>query len=511
MANQDNSPATPDTHDENHLIAERRAKLAARRERAAETGGSAFPNDFRRDSLAAELLSELGELDKAELESRSRQAAVAGRIMRKRGPFLVIQDVSGQIQLYVDKKGLPAEVLDDIKGWDIGDIVAGRGPVHKSGKGDLYVMMAEAKLLTKSLRPLPDKFHGLTDTEARYRQRYVDLIMNPESRRAFEVRAGVIASIRRFFEARGFMEVETPMLQPIPGGATARPFVTHHNALDIDMYLRIAPELYLKRLVVGGFERVFEINRNFRNEGLSTRHNPEFTMLEFYWAYADYHDLLDLTEQMVRNAAQEVLGTTTLNYQGTEYDLAQPFRRLTLREAILEHGGQLDQPIGAADIDSLDSARATAVKLGLQVKEGWGLGKLQTEIFEAVAESKLDQPTFITEYPAEVSPLARRNDANPFVTDRFEFFVGGREIANGFSELNDAEDQAERFAAQVAEKDAGDLEAMYYDADYVRALEYGLPPTAGEGIGIDRLVMLFTDSPSIRDVLLFPAMRPQAD
>ena len=500
MANQD-SPQ----HDENHLIAERRAKLAARREKAAEHGGSAFPNDFRRDSLAAELQAELGEFDKAELESRNRQAAVAGRIMRKRGPFIVIQDVSGQIQLYVDKKGLPEEILEDVKGWDLGDIVAARGPVHKSGKGDLYVMMVEAKLLTKSLRPLPDKFHGLTDMEARYRQRYVDLIMNPESRRAFEVRAGVIASIRRFFEARGFMEVETPMLQPIPGGATARPFITHHNALDIDMYLRIAPELYLKRLVVGGFERVFEINRNFRNEGLSTRHNPEFTMLEFYWAYADYRDLLDLTEEMIRNAAREVLGSTVLNYQGTEYDLGKPFRRLTLREAILEHG----DGIADADIDTLEAARDTAMALGLQVKEGWGLGKLQTEIFEEVAEHRLDQPTFIIEYPAEVSPLARRNDANPFVTDRFEFFVGGREIANGFSELNDAEDQAERFAAQVAEKEAGDLEAMYYDADYVRALEYGLPPTAGEGIGIDRLVMLFTDSPSIRDVLLFPAMRPE--
>ncbi|GAB2781075.1 lysine--tRNA ligase [Halomonas shantousis] len=502
MANQD-SPQ----HDENHLITERRAKLAARREHAAATGTSAFPNDFRRDSLAAELIDELGDKDKAELEALDRQAAVAGRIMRKRGPFIVIQDVSGQIQLYVDKKGLPEDVLEDVKGWDIGDIVAARGPVHKSGKGDLYVMMVEARLLTKSLRPLPDKFHGLTDTEARYRQRYVDLIMNPESRRAFEVRAGVIASIRRFFEARGFMEVETPMLQPIPGGATARPFITHHNALDIDMYLRIAPELYLKRLVVGGFERVFEINRNFRNEGLSTRHNPEFTMLEFYWAYADYRDLLDLTEAMIRNAAEEVLGTAVLNYQGTEYDLGQPFRRLTLRKAILEYG----DGIADADIDTLEAARDTAMKLGLQVKEGWGLGKLQTEIFEEVAEHQLDQPTFIIEYPAEVSPLARRNDANPFVTDRFEFFVGGREIANGFSELNDAEDQAERFAAQVAEKEAGDLEAMYFDADYVRALEYGLPPTAGEGIGIDRLVMLFTDSPSIRDVLLFPAMRPQAD
>ncbi|WP_106478987.1 lysine--tRNA ligase [Phytohalomonas tamaricis] len=502
MANQDQPQ-----HDENHLIAERRTKLTARRERAAANGTSAFPNDFRRDSLAAELIAELGDKDKEALEALGRQASVAGRIMRKRGPFIVIQDVSAQIQLYVDKKGLAEEVLEDVKGWDIGDIVAAQGPVHKSGKGDLYVMMVEAKLLTKSLRPLPDKFHGLTDQESRYRQRYVDLIMNPEVRDTFKVRAGVIAAIRQFFTERDFMEVETPMLQPIPGGATARPFITHHNALDIDMYLRIAPELYLKRLVVGGFERVFEINRNFRNEGLSTRHNPEFTMLEFYWAYADYRDLIDLTEQLIRFAAQKVLGTTTINYQGTEYDLAQPFDRLTMRESILKYGDGIE----SAELDTLESARAIAERLGLQIKSGWGLGKLQTEIFEHVAEHRLDRPTFITEYPAEVSPLARRNDANPFVTDRFEFFVGGREIANGFSELNDAEDQAERFQAQVAEKDAGDVEAMYFDADYVRALEYGMPPTAGEGIGIDRLVMLLTDSPSIRDVLLFPAMRPVAE
>ncbi|MBT2774903.1 lysine--tRNA ligase [Halomonas sp. ISL-60] len=503
MANQDASSF----ENENHLIAERRAKLTARRELAAEQGKSAFPNDFRRDSLTAELQNTFGDKDKAELEALDHHASVAGRVMRQRGPFIVIQDVAGQIQLYVDKKGLPADVLEDVKSWDIGDIVAAHGPVHKSGKGDLYVMMKEAQLLTKSLRPLPDKFHGLTDMEARYRQRYVDLIMNPQSRKVFETRAAVISSMRRFFEARGFMEVETPMLQPIPGGAAARPFITHHNALDIDMYLRIAPELYLKRLVVGGFEKVFEINRNFRNEGLSTRHNPEFTMVEFYWAYADYRDLLDMTEAMLRTAAEEVLGSAIIEYQGASYDFGKPFARLTLRQAILDHG----DGIADSDLDSLEAARATAEKLGIKVKESWGLGKVQTEIFEEVAEHKLDQPTFITEYPAEVSPLARRNDANPFVTDRFEFFVGGREIANGFSELNDAEDQAERFRAQSAEKDAGDLEAMYYDADYVRALEYGMPPTAGEGIGIDRLVMLFTDSASIRDVLLFPAMRPEVD
>ena len=511
--------AHPDSpqNDENRLIAERRAKLAARRALAADTGASAFPNDFRRDSLAAELDAELGDKEKAELETLGRQAAVAGRIMRKRGPFLVIQDPSGTIQLYVDKKGLPAEVLEDVKGWDIGDIVAAHGPVHKSGKGDLYVMMVEARLLTKSLRPLPDKFHGLTDLEARYRQRYVDLIVNPDSRRVFEARAGVISAMRRFFEDRGFMEVETPMLQPIPGGATARPFVTHHNALDIDMYLRIAPELYLKRLVVGGFERVFEINRNFRNEGLSTRHNPEFTMIEFYQAHANHHDLMDLTEAMLRSVAQKVLGTTTVvntvrNAEGEvletfEYDFGQPLRRITVFDAILE----FNPDIHAEALADEAAARQIAERLDIDVKDGWGLGKIQIEIFEKAVEHRLQQPTFITEYPTEVSPLARRKDSDPFVTERFEFFVGGREIANGFSELNDAEDQAERFAAQAAEKEAGDDEAMYFDADYVRALEFGLPPTAGEGIGIDRLVMLFTDSASIRDVLLFPAMRPEVD
>ncbi len=516
MANQSSSPESPQT-DENRLIAERRAKLAARRERAAAIGGSAFPNDFRRDSLAAELIAELGEKDKAELEALSRPAAVAGRIMRKRGPFLVIQDPSATIQLYVDKQGLPEATLEDIKGWDIGDIVAARGPVHKSGKGDLYVMMEEARLLTKSLRPLPDKFHGLTDMEARYRQRYVDLIMNPDSRKVFETRAGVISAMRRFFEERGFMEVETPMLQPIPGGATARPFITHHNALDIDMYLRIAPELYLKRLVVGGFEKVFEINRNFRNEGLSTRHNPEFTMVEFYQAHANHHDLMDLTEEMLRTVALKVLGTTTVvntvrSAEGEvletyEYDFGKPLKRISVFDSILE----FNPDIHAEALADEAAARQIAERLDIDVKDGWGLGKIQIEIFEKTVEHRLKDPTFITDYPTEVSPLARRNDSNPFVTERFEFFVGGREIANGFSELNDAEDQAERFRAQAAEKEAGDLEAMYYDADYVRALEYGMPPTAGEGIGIDRLVMLFTDSASIRDVLLFPAMRPEVE
>ncbi|GHE22385.1 lysine--tRNA ligase [Halomonas urumqiensis] len=516
MVNQSSSPESPQS-DENRLIAERRAKLAERRQLADSRGESVFPNDFRRDSQAASLIEELGDKDKAELEALDRQAAVAGRIMRKRGPFIVIQDVTGQIQLYVDKKGLPEATLEDIKRWDIGDIVAARGPVHKSGKGDLYVMMVEARLLTKSLRPLPDKFHGLTDMEARYRQRYVDLIMNPDSRKVFETRAGIISVMRRFFEARGYMEVETPMLQPIPGGATARPFVTHHNALDIDMYLRIAPELYLKRLVVGGFERVFEINRNFRNEGLSTRHNPEFTMVEFYQAYADYHDLMDLTEELLRTLARDVLGTTKVvntvrNNEGEvletyEYDFGKPLTRLSVFDAILE----FNPDIHAAALSDESAARQIAERLDIDVKDGWGLGKIQIEIFEKTVEHRLKQPTFITDYPTEVSPLARRKDSDPFVTERFEFFVGGREIANGFSELNDAEDQAERFREQVAEKDAGDLEAMFFDADYVRALEVGLPPTAGEGIGIDRLVMLFTDSASIRDVLLFPAMRPEGD
>jgi lysyl-tRNA synthetase class 2 len=512
MAIQDSPP-----HDENPLIAERRAKLAAYRERAESRGESAFPNDFRRDSLAAELLAELGERDKESLEALAREAAVAGRIMRKRGPFIVIQDASGQIQLYVDKKGLPPEVLEEIRGWDIGDIVGGRGPVHKSGKGDLYVMMREARLLTKSLRPLPDKFHGLTDLEARYRQRYVDLIMNPDSRRVFEIRAAVISAMRRFFEERGFMEVETPMLQRIPGGAAARPFVTHHNALDIDMYLRIAPELYLKRLVVGGFERVFEINRNFRNEGLSTRHNPEFTMIEFYQAYADHHDLMDLTEEMLRSLTLEVLDTTTVvntvrNADGEvletfEYDFGRPLKRISVFDAILE----VNADIHAEALADEAAARQIAERLDIDVEDGWGLGRIQVEIFEKTVEHRLRAPTFITDYPTEVSPLARRKDSDPFVTERFEFFVGGREIANGFSELNDAEDQAERFRAQAAEKEAGDAEAMYYDADFVRALEVGLPPTAGEGIGIDRLVMLLTDSASIRDVLLFPAMRPEVE
>jgi lysyl-tRNA synthetase class 2 len=498
MANE-NSPEQSATED-NKLIAERRAKLNSIREQR-----NAYPNDFRRDAYAEDLQKEFADKEKPELEALDHKVSIAGRIVRNRGAFMLLQDMSGQIQAYVNRKSLSPELLADQKTWDLGDIVGIKGPVHKSGKGDLYVDMQEAVLLTKALRPLPDKHKGLADMETRYRQRYVDLIVNEESRKTFQMRSQIVSTIRRFLEDRRFTEVETPMMQTIPGGASARPFVTHHNAMDMQMFLRIAPELYLKRLVVGGFERVFEINRNFRNEGVSTRHNPEFTMIEFYQAYADYKDLMDLTEDMLRDVAEKVLGTTKVTYQGSEYDFGAPFVRMTMVESILHYNPELTE----TDISTLEAATEVAKKLGIQVKPIWGLGKLQTEIFEETAESKLDQPTFITAYPAEVSPLARRNDDNPFITDRFEFFVGGREIANGFSELNDPEDQADRFNKQVAEKDAGDDEAMHFDADYINALEHGLPPTAGEGIGIDRLVMLFTDAPSIRDVILFPHMRRQ--
>ncbi|TVZ38488.1 lysyl-tRNA synthetase, class II [Alteromonadaceae bacterium 2753L.S.0a.02] len=486
--------------DENKLIAERRAKLAELREQ-----GNPFPNSFRPAHKAQALQDEHSEKTKEALETEAMVVSVAGRVIRNRGAFMVLQDGSGQIQLYVTK-----EARAFAKSIDLGDIIGVRGHLHKSGKGDLYVNLNEYQLLTKALRPLPDKYHGLADQELRYRQRYVDLIANPEVRQTFLLRSKIVQFIRDYLNGREFLEVETPMLQAIPGGATARPFETHHNALDIDMYLRIAPELYLKRLVVGGFERVYEINRNFRNEGLSTRHNPEFTMLEFYQAYADYKDLMDLTEDMLRKLTETVLGSSrvTASADATEavtYDFSQPFTRLSVFNSILHFNPDLTP----AHIDNLEGACELAKALGIPIKDSWGLGKVQIEIFEKTVEHRLIQPTFITEYPTEVSPLARRNDSNAFVTDRFEFFVGGREIANGFSELNDAEDQAERFKKQVAEKDAGDDEAMHYDADYVRALEYGLPPTAGEGIGIDRLVMLLTDAPSIRDVLLFPHMRPE--
>tara|TARA_A100001391_G_scaffold200821_1_gene186191 strand:- start:197 stop:1693 length:1497 start_codon:yes stop_codon:yes gene_type:complete len=488
--------------DENKLIAQRREKLQAIRER-----GEAFPNDFRRSAYARELHEEFDALSKEDIEAAGREVKVVGRVIRIRGPFMVVLDGSGQIQLYLNFKNFDDALNAEIKSWDLGDIVAAEGEMFKTGKGELSVRVSAIRLLTKALRPLPDKHKGLTDTEVRYRQRYVDLIANEEVRETFIIRSKIVDSIRRFMNAQNYMEVETPMLQMIPGGATARPFITHHNALDQDMYLRIAPELYLKRLVVGGFERVYEINRNFRNEGLSTRHNPEFTMLEFYQAYADYHELMDLTESMLRTVAEEVLGQTSVSYQDLEIDFAGTFPRMTLTDAIVEHVPELE----TGQVNDFAQLKAFAQSKGMDVKDSWGLGKLQLEVFEAEVEENLLQPTFITEYPTEVSPLARRNNDDPEVTDRFELFIAGREIANGFSELNDPEDQAERFRAQVAEKEAGDHEAMHFDSDYITALEYGMPPTAGEGIGIDRLVMLYTDSPSIRDVLLFPHMRPQHD
>ena len=490
--------------DEHALIAQRREKL-----RALRDSGNAFPNDFRRDAIAGELHAEYDDKENDVLESAPIRVRVAGRLMAKRvmgkASFAQLQDMSGRIQLFLQRDALPEGVYQEFKGWDIGDIIGAEGVLFKTKTGELSVKAESIRILTKSLRPLPEKFHGLADQETRYRQRYVDLIMNEVSRDTFRMRSAIVQFIRQYLNDRDYLEVETPMMQAIPGGAVARPFSTYHNALDMDLFLRIAPELYLKRLVVGGYERVYEINRNFRNEGLSTRHNPEFTMLEFYQAYADYHDLMDLTEDLLRSMAQELCGSTTIHYQGKDYDFGKPFRRMTVFESILEFNPDLC----AGDIDNPESARTVAGKLGIPLKDSYGLGKVQIEIFEKTVEDRLTDPTFITAYPTEVSPLARRSDDDPFVTDRFEFFVGGREIANGFSELNDAEDQADRFRSQVAEKDAGDLEAMHYDADYIRALEHGMPPTAGEGIGIDRLVMLFTDSPSIRDVLLFPHMRPE--
>jgi lysyl-tRNA synthetase class 2 len=505
--------------DENKLIAERRGKLAQIRENCPSNG---FPNQFDRKHYAQDLQTTFGDKDKETLVEEANIFSIAGRIMAKRGPFIVLQDMTGQIQSYASK-----DTQKDIKAkygsLDIGDIIGVSGILHKSGKGDLYVDMAEYQLLTKALRPLPEKFHGLADQETKYRQRYVDLITNPETRKTFKIRSQIVSGIRNFLTEREFMEVETPMLQVIPGGATAKPFTTHHNALDIDMYLRIAPELYLKRLVVGGFERVFEINRNFRNEGLSTRHNPEFTMLEFYQAYADFNDLMNLTEEMLRYLAETVMGTsiitnTVKNAEGEvvetkEYDFAKPFQRLSMGDAVLKYWPDANATAINDPENHLPELKTMAKQLHIKepVVDGiWGAGKYLCEIFEATAEEQLDQPTFITQYPWEVSPLARRNDENAFVTDRFEFFVGGKELANGFSELNDSEDQASRFKKQVQEKDAGDDEAMHFDDDYITALEYGLPPTAGEGIGIDRLVMLFTDSPTIKDVILFPHMKPQS-
>lgn len=496
---------TETVQDEQEQIQQRRQKLQALR---AE--GTAFPTDFRRNVVAGELLAEYGEKSKEELEANPVRVKVAGRMMTRRimgkASFCHIQDMSGKIQLYITRDALPEGFYNEqFKKWDVGDIIGAEGGLFKTKVGELSIRVDAIRLLTKALRPLPEKFHGIADQEIKYRQRYLDLIMNEASRNTFRIRSQIVSYIRQFLMARDFLEVETPMMQVIPGGATARPFQTYHNALDMEMYLRIAPELYLKRLVVGGFERVFEINRNFRNEGLSTRHNPEFTMLEFYQAYAEYEDLMDLTEAMLRGIAEEIVGESMIEYQGEKYDFGKPFERMTVVESILHFNPDLT----LSDIDNRESAVKVAEKLNIPVKESYGLGKVQIEIFEKTVEHRLMNPTFITAYPVEVSPLARRNDENPEVTDRFEFFVGGREIANGFTELNDAEDQAERFRKQVEEKDAGDNEAMHYDADYITALEHGMPPTAGEGIGIDRLVMLFTDAPSIRDVLLFPHLKPK--
>ncbi|WP_291335499.1 lysine--tRNA ligase [Acinetobacter sp. UBA801] len=490
---------------ENDLIAQRHAKLKQIQEQAQAKGTSPWPNTFKREHYAEDLQAQFAEISKEEIEAGEKvYVSVAGRVMLNRGSFIVIQDMTGRIQLYVARKELSAETLETIKSLDLGDIIAVKGYIGRSGKGDLYVHIEHLELLTKSLRPLPDKYHGLSDTEAKYRKRYLDLIVNEDTRKTFEIRAKVVSGIRAFLTEQRFMEVETPMMHVIPGGASARPFETHHNALDMPLFLRIAPELYLKRLVVGGFERVFEINRNFRNEGVSTRHNPEFTMIEFYQAYADYKDLMALTEQMLEKLALDILGTTDVPYGDEVYSFKGPFKKISMFDAILEHNPQFT-PENVNDRDFL--AKFVQEELKEQVKPGFGLGKLQTIVFEETVETQLRQPTFITEYPAETSPLARRNDDNPHITDRFEFFIGGRELANGFSELNDPIDQAERFQAQVAEKDAGDDEAMHYDADFIEALEYGLPPTAGEGIGIDRLVMLFANAASIRDVILFPHMR----
>ncbi len=488
--------------DENQIIAERRGKLAALR-----AAGQPFPNDFRRDALAADLHAAHGGDDNATLEPKAIEVAVAGRMMLKRvmgkACFATLQDFSGRIQLYVTLDGVGADTLESFKRWDLGDIVGATGTLFRTKTGELSVKCAEVRLLSKSLRPLPEKFHGMTDQEQRYRQRYVDLITNPESRDVFVKRSQIVQAIREFFVARRYLEVETPMMHPIPGGAAARPFVTHHNALDTRLFLRIAPELYLKRLVVGGLERVFEINRNFRNEGISTRHNPEFTMLEFYEAYRDYRYLMDLTETLFREVAQRVLGTTTITYQGETIDLGRPFDRLTMAEAIHKYNPHF--PL--AELAKPEYLRVALAPFGTEVFATDGVGLLQLKLFEATTEEKLVQPTFIVAHPTDVSPLARASDADPAVTDRFELFITRRELANGFSELNDPEDQAARFKAQVEAREAGDEEAMYYDADYIRALEYGLPPAAGEGIGIDRLVMLLTDSPSIRDVILFPQLK----
>ena len=500
MSDQENQAP----QDENQIIAERRAKLARLRQQ-----GPAFPNDFTRTHLAFDLQARYGALDREQIAAANVGVRLAGRMMLKRvmgkASFATVADGSGRIQFYVTPEDVGAEVYEAFKHWDIGDILGAEGVLFRTQKGELSVRLRSLRLLAKSLRPLPDKFHGLEDRELRYRQRYVDLIMNDETRQAFMVRSRAIAAMRAFMVEQGFLEVETPMLQVIPGGAAAKPFVTHHNALDIDMFLRIAPELFLKRLVVGGFERVFEINRNFRNEGLSPRHNPEFTMMEFYAAYHDVRWMMDFTEQLMRETAVRATGSAVLTYQGGTIDLGTPFARLTIVEAIRQHAPRYTD----AQLADRDFLHRELRGMGSTHAEEAGLGALQLALFEEVAENKLAQPTYIVDYPVEVSPLARASDTKPGITERFELFIAGREMANGFSELNDPEDQAARFLEQVKARAAGDEEAMYYDADYVRALEYGMPPAAGCGVGVDRFIMLLTDAASIRDVILFPHMRPQ--
>jgi lysyl-tRNA synthetase class 2 len=487
------------------VIAERREKLKAIREK-----GVAFPNDFKPEHFAAPLHSQFGEQENETLDPQAVMVKVAGRMMLKRvmgkASFATVQDKTGRIQLFISKDNIGEELYESFKHWDLGDIIAAVGVLFKTKTGELSVKVTELRLLTKSLRPLPEKFHGLSDQETKYRQRYVDLIVSEETRHTFIARSKIVSAIRGFMLQNEFLEVETPMLHPIPGGASAKPFITHHNALDMQMTLRIAPELYLKRLIVGGFERVFEINRNFRNEGVSVRHNPEFTMMEFYATYTDYKWLMDYTENCIRAAAIAACGTATVQYQGREVDFSQPFQRLTIVGAIKKYAPQYTD----AQLADANFIRQELLKFGVKAFDHAGLGALQLALFEETAESQLWEPTYIIDYPVEVSPLARASDANPEITERFELFVTGREIANGFSELNDAEDQAARFHAQVAAKEAGDDEAMYYDADFIRALEYGMPPTGGCGIGIDRLVMLLTDSPSIRDVILFPHLRRES-
>ncbi|MDR2112121.1 MAG: lysine--tRNA ligase [Candidatus Accumulibacter sp.] len=497
-------PPIAQEQDENHIIAERRAKLAEWR-----ATGKAYPNDFERENISGRIVEQYAAKSGEELEANPVEVKVAGRIMLKRvmgkASFITIADVGGRIQLYVARDQVGEETYAAFKRWDIGDIVGAAGALFRTRTNELTVRCAELRLLSKALRPLSEKFHGLADLEQKYRMRYLDLIMNERSRLTFMARSRIVQSIRDYMRGHGFLEVETPMMHPIPGGASARPFKTHHNALDRELFLRIAPELYLKKLVVGGFEKVFELNRNFRNEGMSPRHNPEFTMMEFYEAYSEYRKLMDFTEGLLRHSAREALGTETFVYQGRPLDLSRPFERLTMVQAIMKHRPHYTRE----QLTDADWLRRTLAAGKTEVKPGAGLGSLQLLLFEEAAEAELWDPAFIVDYPAETSPLARCSDGNPEITERFELFIAGREIANGFSELNDPEDQAARFLAQAKAKDAGDEEAMYYDADYIRALEYGLPPTGGCGIGIDRLVMLLTDSANIRDVILFPQMRPE--